>query len=157
MTGCFSSELFSFELVLGPDQALVRFSRSDGKDCGVIGEQRVPASVAADFIAKINAVLAREERGSGARYTTAHFARIAEGEAGSAPLLDRWSNDMPRDFLEEAVADPATLPALAERIRAALAQDPFNRAFAVVVLARQLAQQLGYGPLRASGMPAAQG
>ncbi|NHZ35708.1 hypothetical protein [Massilia rubra] len=65
------------------------------------------------------------------------------------------SNDMPREFLEDVVADPTTQPALAERIRTALAQDSFNRAFAIVVLARQLAHQLGYGPLRASAIPAA--
>ena len=99
--------------------------------------------------------LAREERGTGARYTTTHFARIVEGEAGSAPLLELTSTDMPREFLEELAADPASAPALAERIRAALAQDPFHRAFAIFVLVRQLAHQLGYGSPPASGVVAA--
>ncbi|NHZ79323.1 hypothetical protein F2P44_08540 [Massilia sp. CCM 8695] len=151
MTACFDSHLFSFELVLGDDEAIVRLSRGTGKDRtrGMAGEHRAPASVAAGFIASVNAVLAREERELGGRFTTQHFAWIAEGEPGSAPLLDIASNDMPREYLEDMVADPRTQPGLAERMRTALSQDSHNRAYAIHMLAQQLAHTLGYGPIRA--------
>lgn len=146
MTACFSTDHFSFELVLGPNDAVVRFSRGTGKDRdgGMVGEQRVPASVAADFIASLNAVMAREEKDIGGRYTTQHFARIAEGEPGSAALLDITSTDMPREFLEDMVASSTEESDLVQRIRTALLQDSFNRAYAIYMLAQRFAHQLGY-------------
>lgn len=146
MTACFTADHFSFELMLGPNEAVVSFSRSTGKqgDRGMVGEQRVPASVAADFIASLNAVLAREEKKIGGRYTTQHFARIAEGEPGSAALLDITSTDMPREFLEDIVASTTEESDLGRRVRTALLQDSFNRAYAMYMLAQRFAHQLGF-------------
>ena len=146
MTACFSADHFSFELILGPNDAVVRFSRGAGKDRdrGMVGEQCVPASVAADFIASLNAVIAREEKEIGGRYTTQHVARIAEGEPGSAALLDIASNDMPREFLEDMVASSTEESDMVQRIRTALLQDSFNRAYAIYMLAQRFAHQLGY-------------
>lgn len=157
MVACFSSDLFSFELMLGEHEAIVSFSRGTGRHRpgALVGEHRVPLSVAADFIAGLNAVLAREDVNIGGRFTTQHFAWIAEGEPGGAPLLDIASNDMPKEFLEEIAADPGTQPALAERMRTRLAQDSFNQAYAIYILAQQLAQTLGYGPVRAPAVPVA--
>lgn len=133
---------------MGEEQALVRFSRGTGKNrtAAMVGDHRVPANVAADFIAAINAALARPERKIGGRFTTQHIAWIAEGAAGSAPLLDLASNDMPREFLEEMLAQPTVGPDLADRIRTTLSQDSFNPACAIYMLARQFAHQLGYDP-----------
>lgn len=150
---CFSSNLFSFELNMGGEQALVRFSRGTGKDraAAMVGEHKVPASVAADFIAAINAALARPERKIGGRFTTRHIASIAEGEDGSAPVVDLASNDMPREFLEEMLTEPSMTPDLADRIRTTLSQDTFNPAYAIYMLAQQFAHQLGYEAPRQPG------
>ncbi|CUI03502.1 hypothetical protein BN2497_1781 [Janthinobacterium sp. CG23_2] len=44
---------------------------------------------------------------------------------------------------------------MAERMRTRLAQDSFNQAYAIYVLAQQLAQTLGYGPVPAPAVPVA--
>lgn len=142
-----NSDCISFELLLTPDEAAIRYFRGEGPwwEDFLVGEQRVPAKVATDFIAGVNAVIGREDRFvNWGRSGTQYHARISEGPAGTAHLLEIDSDDLTREVLREVASDPAQRPEVAEYARSALARDPFNRAYAVFRLAQAFAHALGY-------------